>query len=124
MASSTMASSTVYYIASSSSDTEISKEKVDDWLKIRAEPDMSLDELIKCESSIWSISLNQIDDWRKGTCSCPYHQKNNKCKHLCALSSVMKIEDSIIPETAKQIGLGQKRKRGAPGKAKKALIIQ
>ena len=45
-------------------------------------------------------------------------------KHVLALSSVKKFNNAVISEQAKQIPLGQKRKRGAPSKAKQALIRQ
>ncbi len=50
--------------------------------------------------------------------------KHYKCKHLFALSYNKKLNGALISETAKQVLLGQKRRKGAPSKAKKALIRQ
>ena len=43
------------------------------------------------------------------------------CKHLIAISATLRLEGCVIPKLAKTVPLGQKRKRGAPAKAKKAL---
>ncbi len=43
---------------------------------------------------------------------------------MFALSSVKKLDNAVISDAAKLIPLGQKRKRGAPTKAKQALIRQ
>ena len=45
------------------------------------------------------------------------------CKHLIAISAILRLEGCVIPKLAKTVPLGQKRKRGAPAKAKKALIF-
>ena len=46
------------------------------------------------------------------------------CKHLIAISARLQLYGFAIPILAKQIPLGQKRKRGAPQKAHKALTKQ
>ena len=46
------------------------------------------------------------------------------CKHLIAISSKLRLEGCVISLLAKTVPLGQKRKRGAPTKAKKVLIVQ
>ena len=46
------------------------------------------------------------------------------CKHLIAISSTLRLEGCVIPLLAKNVPLGKKRKRGAPTKAKKVLIVQ
>ena len=46
------------------------------------------------------------------------------CKHLIAISATLRLEGCVIPLLAKSVPLGQKRNRGAPIKAKKALILQ
>ena len=45
------------------------------------------------------------------------------CKHLIAISATLRLEVCVIPKLAKTVPLGQKRKRGAPSRAKKALIF-
>ena len=83
----------------------------------------TFDAYAKDASSIWSIELNQ-ENWKLGKCSCPYFIKNYMCKHLIGISARCKLVGCQIPLIAKQVPLGQKRKRGAPSKAKKALIVQ
>ena len=77
----------------------------------------------KDESKIWSIELNH-SDWKLGTCSCQYFIKNYYFKHLIGLSARAKLPGCVIDMIAKQVPLGQKRRRGAPPRAKKALIVQ
>ena len=52
-------------------------------------------------------------------CTCPFFRQ---CKHALGIK-IMRKEIIVRPE-AKNIPLGQKRKRGRPAKAKKALIVQ
>jgi hypothetical protein len=75
------------------------------------------------ESKIWYIVPCETN-WKLGKCSCPYYTKNFMCKHLIAISATLRLEGCVIPLLAKTVPLGQKRKRGAPAKAKKALIVQ
>jgi len=75
------------------------------------------------ESRIWYVELFD-SNWKLGKCSCPHFLKHFMCKHLIALSASLELAGCSIPLSAKGIGLGQKRKRGAPSKAKPALIRQ
>lgn len=68
---------------------------------------------------IWAFSIDA--DISKCNCTCPIFQKNYKCKHTLGL--LIRLKKIELPEEAKCIPLGQKRKRGRPSKAKKALII-
>ena len=80
----------------------------------------SLDELFASENMLWFISLD-AENWINGKCSCPYFQKNYKCKHLLGLSHSKGLDGADISDAAKQIPLNQKRPRGRPEKAKPAL---
>ena len=112
------------YFVPASKTTEITKEIVDQFMIERASTSwIDFDALIEMEASLWCVVANE-EEWTKGKCSCPYFSKNYKCKHLIAISIRLKLDDCIIPLAAKQIPLGQKRKRGAPSKAKKALLVQ
>ena len=48
---------------------------------------------------------------------------NFMCKHLIAILAKLRLEGCVIQLLAKSVPLGQKRKRDAPVKAKKALIL-
>ena len=62
------------------------------------------------------------DSWESATCTCRRYQKEYVCKHVIGIAVRNKKFD-LRPE-ARGILLGQKRKRGRPEKAKKALIVQ
>ncbi len=81
------------------------------------------DHLIYPESSIW-CKLLQEQDWKQGKRSCCYFGKYYKWMHLLALFYNKKLNKYLISNTAKQVALGQKRRKGVPPKAKKALIRQ
>jgi hypothetical protein len=75
--------------------------------------------------SIWHIEFKANTDntnWRKGKCSCPAFQKSYICKHLIGLASRLKF--LVIPDVAKNVEIGTKRKRGRPALAKPALEYQ
>ena len=80
----------------------------------------TFDKFVEEENNVWCIQPN-VENWKLGFCSCPFYAKNYKCKHL---TTTLRIEGCSIPLTAKQIPLGQKRKRGAPRKSAPALIRQ
>jgi len=85
----------------------------------------SFDEYHNIFFSIWHIEFNaDLDNtnWREGKCSCPAYQKNYICKHLIGLASRLKC--LTIPDVAKNVEIGAKRKRGRPALARKALEYQ
>lgn len=62
------------------------------------------------------------DQWMNGTCNCPSYLKTFMCKHVLGIAIRLKL---VTPSfEAKQIPIGEKRKRGRPKKAKKALLKQ
>jgi hypothetical protein len=44
------------------------------------------------------------------------------CKHIVGIA--IRLKHALPPPEAKNIPIGEKRKRGRPAKAKKALIVQ
>ena len=81
----------------------------------------NFDDLVKVQQSLWM--LNEFKgEWMSSTCSCPFFFKNYNCKH----SVGMAIRQGLLkpPPEAKTVAMGQKRKRGRPSKAQKALLIQ
>lgn len=62
------------------------------------------------------------ENWLEGNCSCKDFFKNFICQHVIGISLRMKYV--IAPDEAKNIPLGQKRKRGRPALAKAALVLQ
>lgn len=80
----------------------------------------NFDEFKKAAFAVWIVSMKD-DNWRDARCSCPHFLKNYKCKHT--LGMAIRLQLVHAPPEAKQIPLGQKRKRGRPKKATQALSI-
>jgi hypothetical protein len=70
----------------------------------------------------WKLESSNPSDWKSFNCTCPAFSKNFICKHVVGMGIRLKL--CKPPSIAKNIPLGQKRKRGRPSKAKKALLIQ
>lgn len=83
----------------------------------------TFDEFKKFAFTHWTVVLpSKNSDWVNGECNCPEFFKNYKCKHVTGLA--IRLKYVIPPVEAKNIGIGQKRKRGRPTKAKRALLVQ
>ncbi len=59
---------------------------------------------------------------QNANCTCPNFLKQYVCKHVLGIAIRLKLFQ-VCPE-AKDIPIGQKRKRGSPAKAKKAFLTQ
>ena len=59
--------------------------------------------------------------WSQGKCTCPSFLKKYMCKHIIGIAIRSKYVKP--PSQAKQVPIGEKRKRGRPFLAKKALLI-
>uniref|UniRef100_A0A914WYR7 SWIM-type domain-containing protein n=1 Tax=Plectus sambesii TaxID=2011161 RepID=A0A914WYR7_9BILA len=77
------------------------------------------DTYVEMRMSLWAVSI-PTENWKSSTCSCPPFLKKHKCKHLIAVAAT--FNPTSIPISAKAIVLGQKKKRGHPAKATKALV--
>lgn len=71
---------------------------------------------------IVKITLYSENDKMTSRCTCSSFLKQYVCKHSLGLLVIMK--HAKVPIEAKSVPLGQKRKRGRPAIAKKALLIQ
>ncbi len=60
--------------------------------------------------------------WLGGQCNCPAFFKKFMCKHVVGLA--IRVNYCKPPLVAKNIKIGEKRRRGRPSKTKKALLIQ
>lgn len=69
---------------------------------------------------IWTVTID-ADDLTNCKCTCPFFLKNCSCKHSLGMQIRLKLV--VPPPEAKSVRLGQKRKRGRPTKAKKALLL-
>lgn len=67
----------------------------------------------------WSTIAPETN-WIEGSCNCPAYFKHFMCKHVVGIAIRRRLLE--VPYEAKQIPIGQKRKRGRTKLAKKALI--
>lgn len=70
---------------------------------------------------VWIVNLPEAENWINGSCTCPAFLKKYICKHLVGLAIRKKFVKP--PPAAKQIPIGNKRKRGRPKLATRALLI-
>lgn len=78
----------------------------------------SFDEYKKHANGIWVVTV-----WgTQSDCTCPYYLKHLNCKY--SLGLLIRLKFAEAPESARSVPFGQKRKRGRPAKAKRALIVQ
>ncbi len=71
--------------------------------------------------SHYKITFDNLN-WKKSLCTCAFYQKQYHCKHIFGLAVVKGIIS--LPPAARDVPVGQKRKRGRPAGAKKALLRQ
>lgn len=62
------------------------------------------------------------ENWMFGSCDCKEGLKLFICQHIIGIAIRSKV--ATAPPEAKNIPIGQKRKRGRPAKAKRALLFQ
>jgi hypothetical protein len=84
-------------------------------------PWRNFDSYVKAQSRLWYLEMTD-DDWEKATCTCPIFLKQYVCKHILGIAIRLKMYS--IPDVAKSVPIGEKRKRGRPALAKKALLRQ
>ena len=78
-------------------------------------------ELKNCNYSIWIVTII-FDNLQTSTCTCPTFFKQFSCKQVLGMQICLKLVD--VPPQVESVPFGQKRKRGCPALATKALIIQ
>lgn len=103
----------LFYVCSMESTTKITKELV---VAYKGRTWDTFDDFIR--SKIYTISVHG----EKAKCTCSCFLKHLQCKH--ALGLQIRLKHVTVPQEAKVVPLGQKRKRGRPSKSRKALIIQ
>ena len=77
------------------------------------------DTFIATYKAMWVVK-KEGNKWRDATCTCPQFLKHYICKHIVGIASRLKYI-KIISE-AKNVPIGEKRKRGRPRKATRALV--
>ena len=83
----------------------------------------TFDDYKKKAFAYWRVVMpTQQSAWINGKCTCPNFFKNYICKHVIGLA--IRLKYTTPPAEAKNVPIGQKRKRGRPTKARPALIVQ
>ena len=71
--------------------------------------------------SVWIVSLvSKSDTWREGTRTCSNFLKKYMCRHLIGMAIRWKL--AKLPTVAKNVPINEKRRRGRPKFATKALL--
>lgn len=104
---------TVYNFAAKNENDLGEMKKLEDWL--------SFDDYKLFGFNNWTIQIKG-EDWRQSKCNCPAFMKKYICKHTVGLAIRLKYVKA--PPEAKNVKMEEKRKRGRPSKAKKALLVQ
>ena len=81
----------------------------------------TFDSYKKSVNSMWKVEMKS-KEWEKSSCTCAKYLKQYVCKHILGIAINEGLYD-VRPE-AKNIPIGEKRKRGRPQRAKRALIVQ
>jgi hypothetical protein len=109
---------TDYYITAGETE-KITKPEIVRYKKKRW---TSFDQFKALQFGIWKLTLpNAESRWKDGLCNCPSFLKEYVCKHLVGMA--IRLKYCKPPPAAKDLPLGEKRKRGRPRKATKALMI-
>ena len=85
----------------------------------------SFDEYHSICFSVWHVVFEGNSDetnWKMAQCSCPSNQKNYICKHIIGIAA--RLNFVTIPLLAKLVPIDEKRRRGRPALARKALQLQ
>ena len=73
---------------------------------------------------MWKVSINEAD-WKQSTCTCPFFNKNYKCKHIAGIANRLRFQGyPKIPLESVSIMPEERRKRGRPALARSALLTQ
>jgi len=110
------------YFISPSTNADLKPADVDKFLKASQRQSWRFfDTYVIYQSQLWFVQI-ESQQWENGSCTCPGFLKNYICKHLLGIAITEKYFQ-VQPE-AKNVPIGQKRKRGRPSKATKALLRQ
>jgi hypothetical protein len=112
---------TITYFIPSAGTKPLADADIDSYLQMTTRCSWKkFDTYRKCKERLWVLGYDERD-WESSTCSCPVFSKTRICKHVVGIAITRKVYDP--PPEAKTVPLGEKRKRGRPSKAKKALLV-
>ncbi len=109
----------VEYYCPAGEELEVTEEQIKYVKEMRWN---TFDQFKKRVFAVWIVSLPNDEDmtvkWKEGTCTCPCFLKKYICKHVIGIS--IRLKYIKPPPAAKQVPIGEKRKRGRPNKSSKA----
>ena len=113
----------VEYYSPVSQETKTTEEQIQTVKEMRW---TTFDQYKKRAFNIWIVNFpkdtsDMNEKWKEGQCTCPTFLKKFMCKHVIGLSIRLKYVKP--PPAAKQVPIGEKRRRGRPNKATKALLV-
>ena len=94
---------------------------------------MTNEDVLNVTNSLWNnfeqfmfkVWITQLpidgNQWKNGRCTCPSYLKTYMCKHIVGLA--LRLRYVRAPPAAKDVPIGEKRKRGRPKKATRALLV-
>ena len=111
---------TSYYIQPTSNAKKITLAEIKQYDKIHQLLSwQTFDTYVKSQSQHWKVVIEGTD-WEHASCTCKSFQKDFICKHVLGIAIRLNVHH-VRPE-AKNVPIGEKRKRGRPKKCKKALL--
>ena len=112
---------TINYFVPASGTKPFQKDEIEKYVQARSRISWKkFDTYRKCITRMWQVEFND-SNWKNSVCSCPIFPKQKISKHIIGIAIICK--QFSVPDEAKTVPLGEKRKRGRPGKAGKALIV-
>ena len=114
----------VVLVKASDGQLDLTDDDVRPWLRRAADHSWEgWADLVQDRSAFWRVEVRD-DDWRGATCDFPVYQKNSLCKHSLGVPIRLRLAGVVVPEAAKTLPLDQRRKRGRPALARRALQLQ
>ena len=108
-----------YYTLNDTEMGTITKDDIKQFLSFYTKLNWSSFDEYKQEAfKVIRIYFNKYN-WKDSECNCIDFCKNYKCKHVLGIA--IRLKKVEVPPAAKNVPLGEKRKRGRPSKASKAL---
>ena len=116
------AAENIYFVRSIASGKKKLELLIKEKEKLVRSRGQTLQNLFNTDFSCWVIKNITPNYVFGASCTCKRGMKQHLCKHILGLG--IRLGFLETPLAAKDIPIGQKRKRGRPAKAKQALIKQ
>ena len=108
----------VQFYCPSKKEKKVSQEDINNVL---ARKWNTFEQFKKRAFKVWLVDMPETEPWHQGQCTCPYFLKNYICKHLIGIAIRLKMVKP--PPAAKDVPINEKRKRGRPKRATRALLV-